>query len=392
MGNLENLQKASGVGVWDLKEAYKAAGNLRLNIITAGRYGSGVSEIFSRANEYFNELGLFSNWENIIAGEEFFNLAKKITNAVTLGSEVSLKELRRFEQLSYELNIDTNYDAVYINDHAPLIAAQMSAAQKIFRAHLDMSRANDLAWDFLKPFIESCEHIIFTDPSFHKPLKGDIRYITPTIDPGSPKNHFVPRQDALKVLKEYKIPADKPIITQVGRFDAMKDPLGVIDAFNLVRQERPCTLILAGGHAQDDPQSQQVYQEALEKAAGSKDIFLLAINRQDYKIAALQSVSDVILQKSIAESFGLAITEALWKEKPVVASNIGGIPLQIKDGKTGLLCHDIESCANALLRLLEDKALGVKLGKNGHSLVREKFLITSELWQHLPVFKSIMEI
>jgi trehalose synthase len=391
MDNLSKLQALCGVGTSELREKYKAAANIRLNIITAGRYGSGVSELINRVNEYFNELGLYSNWENIIAGEEFFKLSKKITTALCFSDkEVTTKELERFKELSLALDIDMNYDALYINDHPGLIASTYTAAKKIFRCHFDISGANPKAWDFFKPYIEDCDEIIFTSPAFHKELKGNISYIMPSIDPCTVKNTFVPREDAIKVLKEFKIPCNKPVISQVGRFDMAKDPFGVIEAFRIVREKVPCTLVLVGGHAHDDPESEQVYQELKEAAAGDSDIFLLAINREDYKIAAFQSISDVIVQKSLNESFGLTITEALWKSKAVVASNVGGIPLQIKDDKTGLLCRDVKTCAAAILELLNNKALALRLGKNGHQFVRDNFLITKELENHLHIFEKIL--
>lgn len=390
MDNLSKLQALCGIGTSQLKKEYQSLPKIRLNIITAGRYGSGVSEVISRVSEYFKELGLYSNWENITAGEEFFKLSKKITNALlNFDKEVSSKELERFAALSHEMDIDTNYDAVYINDHPALIACEYAAAKKIFRCHFDISGANQKVWDFLKPYIEACDEIIFTAPSFHKELKGNISYIEPSIDPTTVKNTFVEREAALKVLKEFKIPSNKPIITQIGRFDRTKDPFGVIEVFRKVRQEIPCTLILAGGHAQDDPESEEVYKELVKEAKGDEDIFLLAINKEDYKIAAIQSISDVIVQKSLSESFGLAITEALWKGRAVVASDVGGIPLQIKEGKTGLLCKDIKTCAAAVLELLTNKALALRLGKNGHDYVRENFLITTELEKHLKIFKKI---
>jgi trehalose synthase len=391
MDNLAKLQEVCGIGTSRLRQEYKAASGLRLNIITAGRYGSGVSEVIGRVNGYFNELGLCSGWENIIAGDEFFALSKKITNALCFSYEsVSDAELKRFACLSQEMDFDTcSYDVLYLNDHPGLIAAEYSPAKKIYRCHFDISGANQKVWEFFKPYIESCDAIIFTHPSFHKELKGNIFYIPPSIDPCTVKNTFVPREEALKVLKEFKIPADKPIITQVGRFDKTKDPFGVIDAFRVVRAQMPCSLVLAGGHAREDTDSLSSFEALQKYAAGEADIFILAIDKQDYKIAALQSISDVIVQKSLSESFGLAITEALWKARPVVASDVGGIPLQIKHDKTGLLCRDAKTCAAALLEILQNTALSRRLGKNGHEYVREHFLINSELEKHLDIFKRL---
>jgi trehalose synthase len=392
MGNLAKLQEVCGVGTSRLLQEYKAAAGLRLNIITAGRYGSGVSEVIGRVNGYFNQLGLCSGWENIIAGDEFFALSKKITNALCFSYEsVSDAELKRFARLSQELDFDDcGYDALYLNDHPGLIAAEYSPAKKIYRCHFDISGANRKVWEFFKPYIEACDAIIFTHPSFHRELKGNIFYIPPSIDPCTVKNTFVPREEAVKVLKEFKIPSDRPLITQVGRFDKTKDPFGVIDAFRLVRGQMPCSLVLAGGHAREDTDSQANFDALQKYAAGEADIFIMAIDKQDYKIAALQSISDVIVQKSLSESFGLAITEALWKARPVVASDVGGIPLQIKHDKTGLLCRDAKTCAAAVLEILQNPALARRLGRNGHEYVREHFLITAELEKHLDIFKCLL--
>ena len=392
MENLAKLQEVCGIGTSQLRKDYKAVAGLRINIITAGRYGSGVSEIISRANIYVKELGLYSEWENIIAGEEFFVLSNKITRALCFSFEkVSPADLKRFEQLSQQMDLNTaGYDALYINDHPGLLATQYAPAKRIYRCHFDISGANPAVWEFFKPRIEACDEIIFTHPSFHKELSGNISYITPSIDPCTIKNTFVPREAALKVLKEFKIPSDKPIITQVGRFDRSKDPFGVIDAFRMIRSAAPCILVFAGGHAQEDTDSQAIFDELKEYAGGEADIFVLAINEQDYKIAALQSISDIIVQKSLSESFGLAITEALWKARPVVASNVGGIPLQVKHDKTGLLCRDVKTCAAAMLEILENKALAQRLGRNGHDFVRGHFLITTELEKHLAVFKKML--
>jgi trehalose synthase len=391
MDDLAKLQEVCGVGTSRLRQEYKAAAGLRINIITAGRYGSGVSEVIGRVNGYFNELGLCSGWENIIAGDEFFALSKKITNALCFSYEsVSDAELKRFARLSQELDFDAyGYDALYLNDHPGLIAAEYSPAKKIYRCHFDISGANRKVWEFFKPYIEACDAVIFTHPSFHRELKGNIFYIPPSIDPCTVKNTFVPREEAVKVLKEFKIPSDKPLITQVGRFDKTKDPCGVIDAFRMVRAQTPCSLALAGGHAREDTDSRDNFEALKKYAAGEADIFILAIDKQDYKIAALQSVSDVIVQKSLAESFGLAITEALWKARPVVASGVGGIPLQVKHDKTGLLCRDAKTCAAAVLEILQNPALAGRLGKNGRQYVREHFLITAELEKHLAIFKCL---
>ena len=389
---MARLQDVCGVGTSQLRADYKTLPRARLNMITAGRYGSGVSESVGNLKKYFNELGLFCDWENIYAGEEFFKLSKKIGDALCFTSAaVSDGELARFKKLSQEMDFNAAfYDALYINDHPGLLATELSPAKKIYRCHFDISRANKKVWEFFKPHIEACDEIIFTHPSFHKELKGNISYIMPSIDPCAIKNIFVPRENAAKVLKELKIPADKPLITQISRFDKTKDPFGVIDAFRIVRDIEPCRLIFAASLPPEDIDARQMYDKLIDYAGGDKDIFIIALEKDDFKISALQSISDIIVQKSFSESFGLAITEALWKGRPVAASDVGGIGLQVKHDKTGLLFRDAQSCADSLLELLQNPALARRLGRNGRQYVQEHFLITTELRKHLAVLRKIL--
>jgi trehalose synthase len=393
MDNLAQIQAFYNKDTSSLRRRYQPFYNLKINMISAGSYGSGVSESTGALNTYFNELGLKSFWQVLKGGEDFLSLSKHLANSFcSLNTKANKSDLEAFERHSSALRIDADCDILYVHDHHGLIAAsKIKGIKKIYRCHFDVSCASQDIWDFFRPYMESFDAVIFSSPQFHKPLNANLFYILPSINPLSVKNTFVPRPAALDVLQSFGIPADRPIISQVSRFDRLKDPFGVIDTFNIVRKEALCRLIFAGGHAQDDSESRQVYEEVKKKANGDKDIFILAIDKQDYNIAAIQSLSDVIIQKSLSESFGLAITEALWKNKPVVASDIGGIKFQIKDEQTGLLCKDIPSCAQAVLRLLKDKALAKKLGTNGHNLVKEEFLITAELQKHLEIFKKILQ-
>lgn len=393
MDNLAQIQAFYNKDTSSLRRSFRSFYNLKINMISAGAYGSGVSESTGTLNTYFNELGLKSFWQCIKAGEDFLSLSKHLSNSFcSLNIQTHKSELEAFERQSLALHLDADCDVLYIHDHHGLIAAsKIKGVKKIYRCHFDASCASEEVWNFFRPYMESFDAVIFSSPQFHKKLDANIFYILPSINPLSVKNTFVPHPAALDVLQSFGIPADKPIISQVSRFDRLKDPFGVIDAFNIVRQEVPCRLIFAGGHAQDDSESRQVYEEVKKKANGDKDIFILAIDKQDYNIAAIQSISDVIIQKSLSESFGLAITEALWKNKPVVASDVGGIKFQIKDGQTGLLCKDIPTCAQAVVRLLKDKPFAKKLGLNGHNLVKEEFLITTELQKHLEIFKKILQ-
>ena len=395
MAKLEDIQEKFGLGTSALKEEFSSLKGVKLTMLSAASYGSGVSESARTLQEYFTELGLKVSWQTIEAPKDFFVVSKKISDALAGGQEISEEELKFFKKLSSDIKFDTDCDILYLHDHPALIAAcYFTHIPKIYRCHFDIARASLNAWQFIKPYIQKCQAVIFSLPNFHKPLEkieNKIFYILPSIDPLSPKNLFATQEEIKEVFNQYQISSKQPLILQVARFDKLKDPCGLIDAFDLVYKQKPCQLVLAGALAPDDVNAFSLYQETLYKARARAEIKVLALNQQDRQIAALQSGATVVVQKSLAESFGLAITEALWKSKPVVAGKVGGIPLQITDRKTGLLCNGIESCADAILRLLDNKALALRLGKNGHNLVKEKFLITRELREHLKIFKKILQ-
>ncbi|MDR0953707.1 MAG: glycosyltransferase [Elusimicrobiota bacterium] len=392
MDNLAKLQARYGLGTTELKEAFKPLRGIKINFITAGIFVSGVSQIVGYLSEYFNELGLICKWENAEVSSEFAALSQKIANSIFSPlEEVPKQDLERFLNLSAELSFDRKCDILYINDHPAISAVlQKDDAKKVFRAHYDASLINKNVWDFFAPVFKKFDGVIFASPIFHRPLNAKISYITPTIDPLTIKNTFVEKDPSLEVLKKLGIPNNRPIVLQVSRFDRFKDLNGLIDAFEIVSKEIPSTLVIAGTKDTKDPQAKNIYAELKAKAKGKENIFVLALERDDYIVASLQSIADVVVQKSFSESFGMAVTEALWKAKAVVGSDTGGIPFQIKDRKTGLLCTDAPSTAEAILKLLKDKSLALRLGKNGRQFVQENFLITTELKKHLELFKKIL--
>lgn len=392
MNKLDFLSAAYGLPVADLRAEYARLGALKVNMITPSLYGSGVTELASTLNEYFLELGLKSRWAAIEAEQRFFVLSKKMTEALSLSfNSITRDELEEFKNLSYSLKVPSDCDILYMHDFHALIAAEkIKNLKKVYRCHFDISRANAEVWNFLKPYIEACDGIIFTSPESHPPLGRRVNYILPSIDPCSVKNTFVDKPEREKVLRNFNIPSNVPLVLQVSRFDRVKDPFGLIDVFKEVSKSVPSVLVYAGGFAPDDVNASALYEELKKYAAGRRDIVLLSINRHNYEIAALQSAADVVVQKSFSESFGLSVTEALWKGKPVAASDVGGIRLQIINNKTGLLCRDNEDFALAVTRLLYDKSLAKRLAAEGKRLVTEKFLITRELKNHTEIFKKIV--
>jgi len=230
---------------------------------------------------------------------------------------------------------------------------------------------------------------VFSAPAFSRKLPIRQFLISPSIDPLSDKNKELPQETIDKVLRKYNIPKNKPIITQISRFDRLKDPAGVIEAYQQVKKYIDCQLILAGGGATDDPEGIQVFEEVKEKAKQDKDIHILLLPQNDIEINALQRASTIIIQKSLREGFGLTVTEALWKAKPVVASNVGGIPLQIKHKYSGFLCHSIQGASFAIKQFLNSPAYARKLGENGKEHIRNNFLITRHLRDYILLFISL---
>lgn len=354
--------------------------------------GGGVAEILNRMVPLLNELGVKSRWEVIKGGEQFFDVTKKIHNALHGKSELLTRNdfeifLENTEKNAQEFN--ANADIVMIHDPQPIGLIQKKAGNRwIWRCHVDVSKPDPGAWNFLQKFILQYDGVVFSAPNFAQPLPIRQFLISPSIDPLSDKNRELEPEVISSVLEKYGIPQDKPIVTQISRFDRLKDPLGVIEAYLMVKKYVDCRLILAGGTAHDDPEGIQVYQEVMEKACQDPDIHVILLPHNDLEVNALQRASTVIVQKSIKEGFGLTVTEALWKAKPVVASHVGGIPLQVTHKYSGLLCHSIEGATFSIKQLLHSPEYAARLGKNGREHVRNNFLLTRHLRDYLLLFLS----
>jgi len=275
----------------------------------------------------------------------------------------------------------------------PLIKFYEKRQPWIWRCHLDLSNPNPEILDFLKEYIARYDFLILSSEKYRiKNLPVEQRVIHPAIDPLSPKNKEISKNVISKYLKRFGIKTDKPFITQVARFDRWKDPLGVIDVFKIVRKEVDCRLILCGSQAVDDPESQQIFSKVMSKAENfvrNGDIILITTENH-ILVNSLQRCSAVIIQKSLREEFGLAVTEALWKGKPVVASNVGGIPIQIKDGRNGFVVepHDTEKFAEKIIKILQEPELAKEMGERGKEMVKEKFLITRLISDHLDILND----
>jgi trehalose synthase len=375
--------------------AGKLSGKIIQNI-NSTYTGGGVAEILTRMVPLLNQLGVDARWTTIKGDDRFFGVTKKFHNALHGKEEsVSDEDFSVFLEVSKRNieNLTLNGDIIFVHDPQPvvLISKKHAIGEKwVWRCHIDVSNPDKKVWDFLQNYIVEYDATVFSAPNFARKLPNRQFLIHPSIDPLSDKNKDLSAEIIDSVLHKYGLDKEKPMIIQISRFDYLKDPLGVIDAFELVRKNIECQLVLAGGTADDDPESDQVLQEVNERASSNPDIHVLLIPPEsDIEINALQRAATVVIQKSLKEGFGLTVTEALWKGKPVVASAVGGIQLQIKNKFTGLLCHSVEGAAFAIKSLLSNPEYAQWLGKNGLEHVRQNFLITRHLKDYLMLFISL---
>jgi len=358
--------------------------------------GGGVAEILSRMVPLLQQLGVDARWNIIKGSDEFFQVTKKFHNALHGRPErISAKDFTLYLKTTHKniAELELYGDIIFVHDPQPagLVTKKKELGRKwVWRCHIDLSHPNQEVWNFLQPFVVQYDAAVFSAPAFSRELPIRQFLISPSIDPLSDKNKELDQQTIDSVLAKYGIPKDKPIITQVSRFDYLKDPVGVIQAFELVRKSIDCRLVFAGGTASDDPESDKVLAEVRERGGDNPDIHILLIPPgSDIEINALQRASTVIVQKSHREGFGLTVTEALWKAKPVVASAVGGIPLQVKNKFTGLLSYGIEGTAYAIRQLLTNPQYARWLGENGREHVRYNFLITRHLRDYLLLFLAL---
>lgn len=359
--------------------------------------GGGVAEILQRMIPFLKELGLHARWDVIKAENEFFIVTKKFHNMLH-GKEdtLSKKELDVFLQTSEDnlKRMDLRGDIIFVHDPQPIILVNKRKQQKkskwIWRCHIDVSHPNSQVWKFLEKYIEKYDAAVFSSPSFAQQLKIRQFLISPSIDPLSDKNRDLSQSEIDGVLEKFNIAKDKPFIAQISRFDYLKDPLGVIDVYKLVKKYIDCQLVLAGGTASDDPEGAEVLAKVQEKAKGDPDIHILSVpEASDIEINALQRAASVVLQKSIREGFALTVTEALWKGTPVVASAVGGIPLQIKHKFSGLLSRTTEGTAYWVKQLLHSPEYAESLGQAGREHIKQNFLLTRHLRDYLLLFLAL---
>jgi len=362
-------------------------------MVNSTAMGGGVAEILNRLIPLMKELELDVRWDVITGGDAFFEITKAFHNALHGGPYHARQEdfdlfLATNEQNRERLQFDSEFTVIHDPQPVALIDARKGhQGHWIWRCHIDLSQPNQEVWGFLRPFIFRYDDALFSSPSFARQLPIPQYLAYPSIDPLSEKNMDLEPEYISSVLERFKIDPLRPILTQISRFDRLKDPVGVVRAYQIVKRYADCQLVLAGGGAADDPEGGVVLEEVRKAAGDDPDIFILDLPPWSaLEINALQRASTVIIQKSLREGFGLTVTEALWKKKPVVASAVGGIPAQIIHKHTGLLTHSVEGAAYQIRFLLSNPALAQKLGENGHEHVREHFLITTNVKRYLTLF------
>jgi trehalose synthase len=354
--------------------------------VSATAFGGGVSEILYTIVPLMRDIGIDAHWHVIFGKEEFYNATKLLHNSLQ-GADATLsdEEWALFDEIN-AINAESlqgEWDTVIVHDPQPIglkRGAQAKSRNWIWRCHIDLSEPNPAPIARLQPMIEEYDATVWHLPTYVPKgvaAHAGVRIIPPAIDPLSPKNMAFSPDDAAFVCRQFGIDVDRPLITQVSRFDPWKDPMGVIDAYREVTKEVPeAQLALVGSMATDDPEGWEFFQNTFEYAENDEDIKILnnLNNVGAIEVNAFQSQSDVCLQKSIREGFGLTVTEALWKGRPTIGGNVGGIPLQITDGETGFLVDSPEQCAQRCLEILADPELGKRLGRAGKEHARKEFL------------------
>jgi trehalose synthase len=367
--------------------------------VNATNFGGGVAEILDNLVLLMNDVGVRTDWRVLHGTPPFFEITKKFHNALQ-GQDVPFSadefELYEFINRKFSRFAILDHDFVIIHDPQPcaLVHFVEHTNPWVWRCHIDITTPNERAWCYLKPFIDEYDRMVVSSEVFRArgvELQQDI--VSPSIDPLSPKNMSVDQATIDRYLETYHVPTDKPLITQVSRFDPWKDPVGVLKVFERALEQVDCRLLYCYNMASDDPEGVRIYAEMVETARPYLESGEVLFVRGDDPVLVniLQRISDVVLQKSTREGFGLTITEAMWKGTPVIASNIGGIPTQMVEGVTGYLVdpYDINGCAEKVVRLLEDPEMAKQIGLQAKEHVRERFLITRHLEDYLNLMASL---
>jgi trehalose synthase len=385
--------------VHEIRDLAEPLSGLKVLHLSATAFGGGVSEILYTLIPLMRDVGLEAEWQVMLGREEFYNVTKRLHNALQ-GNPDSLapEEWKVFERYN-ALNateLPGGWDVIIVHDPQPAAIREHvpeKARAWVWRCHIDLSEPNPDAIERMVPLIEGYDasvlHLDRYVPAGLAGTDGRVHICPPAIDPLSPKNMALSPEDAAFVCDQFGIDVDRPLMCQVSRFDPWKDPMGVIDAYRKVIPEAPeVQLALVGSMATDDPEGWEFFNSTMAYADGDPDIHILnnLNNVGAIEVNAFQSQADVMIQKSTREGFGLTVTEALWKARPFIGGDVGGIPLQVQDGETGYLVSTPDECADRALRILKEPGLGKQLGRSGKEHVRKHFLTPRLLRDWLRIF------
>ena len=400
---VDDYREAAGdEAVERLQEAAHPLKGARLIHISSTSFGGGVAELLPTQVALLQDLGIDTEWQLIDASEEFFNVTKLVHNGLQ-GMGVPWSESLETTYLdrvaANAARFEEGADFVFVHDPQPV--ALLSFLEEwerrqgswVWRCHIDLSHPMEQIWSFFAMHVARYDAAVFTLEDFVRPGLGPkVAVIPPSIDPLSPKNVWLDDEAVAEIVSAYGVDTSRPIVTQVSRFDPWKDPVGVIDAFRLAKESSPdAQLVLVGSMAHDDPEAWHFLEQTQEHRADDPDIHILT-NLQDVGpvgVNAFQRCSDVVVQKSIREGFGLTVSEAMWKERPVIAGNAGGLRLQVEEGTTGYLVDSPEACAERMVELLGNDELRDRMGRAGRELVRERFLTVREITDYLKLLGSL---
>jgi trehalose synthase len=401
--SLDDYREPAGdEAVERLREAALPLKGTRLVHLSSTSFGGGVSELLYTHVALLQDLGIDVEWQLLEGSDEFFQVTKLVHNALQ-GMAVPWSDA--FEQTYLDRvaanaeRFEDDADFVFVHDPQPvalltfLEEAGRRRGRWVWRCHIDLSQPMEQVWSVLAPHAARYDAAVFTMEEFVRPgFHHQVSVIPPSIDPLSPKNAYLDPEAVNEILSAYGIDPTRPVVSQVSRFDPWKDPLGVIDAFRAAEEQVPdAQLILVGSMAHDDPEAWHFLQLAQEHRADDPDIHILT-NLQDVgpvAVNAFQRASDVAIQKSIREGFGLTVAEAMWKERPVIGGDAGGIRLQVEDGVTGYLVSSLEDCTQRLVELLRDEDLRARMGRAGRDRVRQHFLTLRELTDYVTLLASL---
>lgn len=353
-----------------------------------------MSEILRRLVPMMVSLGVDARWEVLAGSQEYFTVVTRMLNALQGRDDKLTDDMYHtyagvIERNAKALKLDA--DMVMVHDHQPAgLVDYRTHGCWLWRCHLDLAQPQRPAWAFLRRYVLKYDAAIFSLSGFAQRLPIPKFLIYPSIDPLSPKNRDMTRTEIAQVLDRLGIPRGKPVLLQVARFDRFKDPLGAIHTYRLVKRHHDCRLVLAGAGVMHDPEGEAVLTELREAASRDPDIHVIQLPPEaDLEINALQRSATVVLQKSVKEGFGLTVSEAMWKGKPVVGSTAGGIAAQIVDGVTGYVVHSVEGAGFRIRHLLNNPGLINRMGAMAREHVRRNFLITRQLGDYLTLLKLL---